>query len=96
MYALVGVVRVKPGHEDEVAAMTREHGPGLVTGMNGSRAAYWARTVDDQDGFQHSFWLFDSEADARAAEVVFSSLRDLPDAPAVFVSVEVCELIAQM
>jgi hypothetical protein len=36
------------------------------------------------------------EPDARAAETVFSSLRDLPDAPAVFVSVEVCELIAQM
>jgi hypothetical protein len=96
MYALVGVVCVKPGHEEEVAAMTREHGPGLVTGMNGSKAAYWARTVDTDDIFQHSLWLFELEADARAAETVFSSLRDLPDAPAVFVSVEVCELIAQM
>ena len=95
MYALVGVVRVKPGHEDDVAAMTREHGPGLVTGVNGSRAAYWARTVDDQDVFQHSFWLFDDEEGARVAEATYQALRKMPDAPATFVSVEVCEVVGQ-
>jgi hypothetical protein len=97
MYALVGRVEIKPGHEDETAMMAREHGPTLVGGMSGSTVAYWARALDDRGKIvQHSFWLFETEQDARAAETVFSSLRDLPQAPADFISAEVCEVIAQM
>jgi hypothetical protein len=97
MFALLGQVRIKPGREDETAAMAREHGPGLVSGMPGSRAAYWARSHDDHgDVVQHSFWLFETEEDARAAERTFSSLRDMTEAPAVFISADVCEVIAQM
>ena len=97
MYALVGRVEIKPGHEDETATMAREHGPALVGGMSGSKIAYWARAVDDRGKLiQHSFWLFENEDDARAAETVFNSLRDMPQAPAVFVTADVCNVIAQM
>jgi hypothetical protein len=96
MYALVGRVEIKPGHEEETAVMAREHGPTLVGGMSGSKSAYWARAVDDSGTvIQHSFWLFDAEEDARAAEAVFGSLRDMAEAPARFVSADVCEVIAQ-
>jgi len=77
--------------------MAREHGPALVGGMSGSTIAYWARAHDGRDKLiQHSFWLFETEEDARAAETVFTSLRDMPDAPAAFISADVCEVIAQM
>lgn len=97
MYALIGRVEIKSGHEDETATMARERGPTLVNGMSGSRAAYWLRPLD-QSGtvIQHSFWLFEGEEDARAAETVFNSLRDMPEAPASFISADVCEVIAQM
>ena len=95
MYALVGRVEIKPGHEEETAVMAHEHGPTLVAGMSGS-AAYWVRARDDSGTvIQHSFWLFGTEEDARAAETVFTSLRDMPEAPARFISADVCEVIAQ-
>ena len=97
MYALVGRVEIKPGHEEETALMAREHGPTLVGGMSGNKGAYWARALDDSGKvIQHSFWLFEAEEDARAAETVFNSLREMPEAPAGFISVDVCEVIAQM
>jgi hypothetical protein len=95
VYALVGRVEIKQGHEDETAAMARDHGPALVGGMAGSKLAYWARALDDRGRrIQRSFWLFETEEDARAAETVFSSLRDTTQAPAVFISADVCEVIA--
>jgi hypothetical protein len=97
MFALVGRARIKSGHEEETAAMARDGGPALVGGMTGSKGAYWARPLDGGDAvIQHSFWLFETEGDARAAETVFNSLRDMPDAPAEFVSAEVCEVISHM
>jgi hypothetical protein len=97
MYALVGRIEIKPGHEDETATMARESGPALVAGMPGSTIAYWARAFDDRGKLiQHSFWLFENEDDARAAETVFNSLRGMPQAPALFISADVCEVIAQM
>jgi len=97
MYALVGQVRIKPGHEEGTAAMARQGGPELVRGMSGSTAAYWARPVDQEsDLIQHSFWLFETEADARAAETTFNSLREMPEAPAELVGAQVCEVIAAM
>ena len=47
------------------------------------------------DIIQHSFWLFDTEENARAAEATFNQLRDMPDAPATFISVDVCEIVGQ-
>ena len=97
MYALVGRVEIKPDQEEETAMMASEHGPTLVGGMSGNKAAYWARARDDSGTLiQHSFWLFEDEEDARAAETVFNSLRDMPEAPARFISADVCEVIARM
>jgi hypothetical protein len=97
MYALAGRVEIKHGHEEETATMAREHGPALVGGMSGNKAAYWARALDDGGTMiQHSFWLFETEEDARAAETIFNSLRDMSEAPARFISADVCEVIAQM
>ena len=97
MYALVGRVEIKPGYEEETAMMAREHGPKLVGSMSGNRAAYWTRALDESGTvIQISFWLFEAEEDARAAETVFSSLREMPEAPADFISADVCEVIAQM
>ena len=95
MYVVVGRVEIKPGHEDETRLMIEKGGIDMVRGMPGSGAGYWARGVDFSDRVQHSFWLFDTEEDARAAEGTFRTLRDMPQAPATFVSVDVCEIIGQ-
>ena len=70
-------------------------GVAMVNGLPGSRGGYWARTVDGAELIQHSFWLFDGEDGARAAEATYQTLREMPDAPATFVSVEVCEVVGQ-
>jgi hypothetical protein len=57
-----------------------------------SAGGYWARSHGG-DIIQHSFWLFDTEENARAAEATFNTLRDMPDAPATFISVDVCEIV---
>jgi hypothetical protein len=95
MHALIGRVMIKPGREDEARAMLDQHGVAMLEGMPGSAGGYWARTVDDGDLIQHSFWLFDTEENARSAEATFNTLRGLPEAPAIFVSVDVCEVIGQ-
>jgi hypothetical protein len=95
MHAVIGRVNIKPGHEDETQAMIADHGIAMVQGMTGSVGGYWWRSIGDGDVVQHSFWLFDSEQDARAAEAVFRTLRNMPEAPATFVSVDVCEVIGQ-
>jgi hypothetical protein len=61
----------------------------------GSRGGYWARTVAGDELVQHSFWLFDSEDGARAAEPAYQALSEMPDAPAEFISLEVCEVVGQ-
>jgi hypothetical protein len=94
MYALIGRVRIKSGKEDETRSMIGERGVAMLQGMAGSAGGYWARTLED-DIIQHSLWLFDTEENARAAERTFNSLRDMPDAPATFVSVDVCEVIGR-
>jgi hypothetical protein len=95
MYAVIGRVKIKPGHEDETREMIASHGVAMIQGMGGSSGGYWSRRSDGADLIQHSFWLFDTEANARAAEATFKSLRDMPDAPATFISVDVCEVIGQ-
>ena len=95
MYAVIGRVEIKPGHEEETRVMVEKGAIDMVRGMAGSDAAYWARGLDFSDRVQHSFWLFDTDEDARAAERTFLSLRDMPDAPATFVSLDVCEVIGQ-
>ncbi len=95
MYAVIGRVQIKPDRSDEARSMIAEHGVAMLQGMAGSSGGYWARSLDDGDIIQHSFWLFDTEENALAAETTFNSLREMPDAPATFLSVEVCEVIGQ-
>ena len=92
MHAVIGRVRIKPDQADETLSMIGERGVAMLQGMAGSEGGYWARTLEG-DIVQHSFWLFDTEANARAAEAIFNRLRDMPDAPATFVSVDVCEVV---
>jgi hypothetical protein len=94
MYALIGRVKIKPGHQDETRAMIIEHGVPMVQNMDGAAGAYWARTLNG-DLIQHSFWLFNNEQNARTAEATFTQLRDLPNAPATFISADVCEIVTQ-
>jgi hypothetical protein len=95
MHALIGRVKIKPDRADEALAMLTEHGVAMLHGMTGSAGGYWARNSDGGDPIQHSFWLFDTEENARSAQATFRTLRDMPDAPATFVSVDVCEVIGQ-
>ncbi len=95
MYAVIGRVKIKPGHEEDTRALIANQGIAMVHGMVGSSDGYWARSLDGADLIQHSFWFFDTEDNARSAEATFDTLRDMPEAPATFVSVEVCEVIGQ-
>ena len=92
MYALIGRVEIKRDRADEALTMLNEHGVAMLQGMAGSEGGYWARTVEG-DLIQHSFWLFETVETARATEATFNGLREMPDAPAMFVSVDVCEVI---
>jgi hypothetical protein len=92
MRAVIGRVKIKPDRADEALAMIGERGVAMLQGMAGSAGGYWARSQDG-DIIQHSFWLFDTEENARAAEATFSQLRDMPGAPATFISVDVCEIV---
>ena len=92
MRAVIGRVRIKPERADEALAMIGETGAAMLAGMAGSAGGYWARSHGG-DIIQHSFWLFDTEENARAAEATFNQLRDMPDAPATFISVDVCEIV---
>jgi hypothetical protein len=92
MHAVIGRVKIKPGRAEETLAMIGDRGAGMLKGMAGSAGGYWARSMEG-DIIQHSFWLFDTEENARAAEAAFSQLRDMPEAPATFVSVDVCEVV---
>jgi hypothetical protein len=74
--------------------MIGERGAAMVQGMSGSKGGYWARNREGDD-IQHSFWLFETEEDARKAEATFKTLREMRDAPAIFVSVDVCEIVGQ-
>jgi hypothetical protein len=94
MHAVIGRVRIKPDRAEEALAMVGEKGAAMLRGMSGAAGGYWARTVDGEI-IQHSFWLFDTEENARAAEATFSGLRDMPDAPATFISVDVCQVVGQ-
>ena len=92
MHAVIGRVKIHPDRADEALVMIKNGGVAMLRGMAGSAGGYWARNVAGEI-IQHSFWLFESEQDARKAEATFSQLRDMPDAPATFVSVDVCEIV---
>jgi hypothetical protein len=86
MHAVIGRVKIKPDRADEALSMIGERGAAMLHGMAGSMNGYWARSLEG-DIIQHSFCIFDTEENARAAEATFNHLRDMPEAPATFVSV---------
>ena len=94
MHAVIGRVQIKPDRAEEALTMVRERGAAMLQGMAGAAGGYWARSLDG-DLVQHSLWLFDTEANARAAEATFTRLREMDDAPATFVSCDVCEVVGQ-
>jgi hypothetical protein len=94
MHAVIGRVKIKPGRADETLAMIGERGVAMLRGMAGSAGGYWSRSLEG-DIIQHSFWIFDTEDNARAAEAFFGTLREMPEAPATFISVDVCEIVGQ-
>ena len=75
--------------------MIEKGGVAMLDRFPGSRGGYWARTLAGEDLVQHSFWLFDDEDGARQAEATYQTLREMPNAPATFISVEVCEVVGQ-
>jgi hypothetical protein len=95
MYAVIGRVRIHPGHEDETKAMITNGGVPMVRAMSGATHGYWTRTTDEGGLVQHSFWLFDTLDNAEAAAEVFGSLRGMPEAPATFLSVDVGEVVGE-
>jgi hypothetical protein len=97
MHAVIGRVKLKPGREDEQREMVAKHGIPALQGMAGWSSGYWSRSVNDGDLIQHSFWLFDTEEHARSAAANFNILRDMPEAeaPAIFISVDVSEVIGE-
>ena len=94
MRAVIGRVKIKPDRADEALATVGEAGVAMLRGMIGSAGGYWARSHGG-DIIQHSFWLFDIEETPGRRRRPFSKLRDMPDAPATFISVDVCEIVGQ-
>ena len=93
MHAVIGRVKIKPGRAEEALAMI---GEGRRDAEGHARCGWWLLGAESNgELIQHSFWLFDTEENARAAEATFNRLREMPDAPATFVSVDVCDVIGQ-
>jgi hypothetical protein len=92
MYAVIGKVKLVSDRRDEALKLIKDRGEAMVRGLAGSRGGYWARTLEED--IQHSFWLFDTEENARAAAAMFGK-GPPPGAPATFVSVELCEVVGQ-
>ena len=95
MHVVIGRVRIKPGFEDQTLAMVGEHGVGMLRAWRARPGDIGRGRWMGRNMIQHSVWLFDTEANARGAEATFNTLREMPDAPATFISVDVCEVIGQ-
>lgn len=96
MYATVGQVKVDPGREDEARKLLEELVVPRAKGLAGFQGGHWARVLGGDVGY--SLLLFDTEANARAAadQVAQGPPPGAPpDPPATFLSVDVCEVIAQ-
>ncbi len=96
MYATVGQVMVDPGREAEARQLLEEVVLPRAKGLAGFQGGHWARALGGDVG--HSFMLFDTEANARAAaeQIAQGPPPGAPSSPpATFVSVDVCEVVAQ-
>ena len=93
MYAVVGQVKVDTAREADARKLLEEFTVPATKDLQGFNAGFWARAVDGDEG--HSFLLFDSEANARAAAERIAQGPPPPDAPVSVTSVSVCEVVAQ-
>lgn len=94
MHAVIGRVQIEPERAIEALALIAELSTKMRQEIDGS-VGYWARSLE-VPVVQHSFWLYETEEAARKAEATFSQLRDMPDAPATFISVDVCLIVGQI
>ena len=76
--------------------MIVNHGVAMLQGMAGSSSGYWSRASENGDLIQHSSGSSTVRRTRETAEATFQTLRDMPEAPATFVSVDVCEVIGQV
>jgi hypothetical protein len=88
-------VKIKPGRSDETLAMIRDHGEQMLHGLTGSKGGYWTRTVDGWGSHPAFLLAVRNRGRRRLAEATFNTLREMPEAPAVFVSVNVCEVVGE-
>jgi hypothetical protein len=83
-------------HEDETRAMILHGGIAMVEGMAGSKTEAGGREATrTMTSFTIRFWLFDKRENARAAGRIFKTLREMPEAQATFISVDVGEVIGR-
>ena len=75
MFAVIGRVKIHPGHEDETLAMIVNGGVPMVRAMAGSSDGYWLRSTQQGDLIQHSFWLFSSRGGGEQTYAAPSMLR---------------------
>jgi hypothetical protein len=94
MYAVVGQAKIEPGYEDEMQQAVAARGVTLLQRMAGSSGGWWYRTTHEGDLVQHSFWLFDTESHAQAAEEAYHEFRAGPLARTSLISVGVHEVFA--
>ena len=90
MYAVIGRVKIKPGHEQETLAMIEKSGVAMVSGFP-VRVAVIGRTqlmVKTSSSTRSGCSMA-----KRVLALQRRHLRAMPDAPATLISVEVCEVV---
>lgn len=92
MHAVVGIVRVESGRDDEARRLLAEFAVPTSKSLAGFQSGSWTRAVDGDTG--HSMLLFDTEENARAAAATIEE-GPPPGSPVSVVSVTVCEVLAQ-
>jgi hypothetical protein len=92
MHACVGQVKVDTGREEEARQLLEDFVVPTAKGLAGFAGGYWARATDGDAG--HSLLLFDTEEHARAAAAQMAE-GPPPGAAVTFVSVSLCEVVAQ-
>ena len=65
----------------------------IVLARKGTKLSYGSPGIGNTSHLAAA--LFDTEDNARVAEATFNTLRQMPDAPATFISVDVCEVIGR-
>ena len=92
MHAVFGQVKVDTTREEDARKLLAEIVVPMSKGLPGFKGGHWTREVGGDAG--HSMLLFDSEENARAGAARIQE-GPPPGAPVSFVSVAVCEVVAE-